>query len=111
MRPRTSTPNVLRLVVVSAVAVATLGIGPARGQPGSTPTMPAVQQTVTVRATDPPAPAPHGLATTGSGAQAQSHAGLPTVNASTHACAGTTRDESRLGLMQHTAMYSHCDYP
>jgi hypothetical protein len=111
MTPTPWTRNLLRLAVIAGVAAAVLGIGPARGQPGTTPTMPVVRQTVTVPAADPPAPAGRGLATEGSGTQTQSHAGLPTVNATTHACAGSPRNESKLGLMEHTAMYSHCDYP
>src|SRR5437588_4737984 len=103
--------NVARLAVLAAVTAGVLGIGPARGQPGTAPTMPVVRQTVTVPAADPPAPAGHGMATTGSGAQAQSHEHITAVNATTHACAGSPRSESRVGLMEHTAMYSHCDYP
>jgi hypothetical protein len=108
---RASIRHLLRLTVVAAVAGAVLGIGPAQSQPGGPATMPHVQQTVAVPAADPPAPAPRGLATSGSGASEHAREGLPTVNAVTQSCPDSTRDESRLGLMQHTAMYSHCDYP
>jgi hypothetical protein len=111
--PHTHRRRLARLTIFAGLAFALLGVGPARGQTGPQPTMPAVHETVTVPApaADPPAPAPKGLATTGSGTQQQSHLGETTVNAVTHGCPDSTRDESRLGLMQHTAMYSHCDYP
>jgi hypothetical protein len=109
--PRTIIRQLLRLTVVTAVAAAVLGIGPAHSQPGGPATVPHVQQTVTVPAADPPAPAPRGLATSGSGTSEHAREGLPTVNAVTQSCPDSTRNSSRLGLMQHTAMYSHCDYP
>jgi len=109
--PRAITRQLGRLAVVAAVMAAVLGIGPARSQPGSPATMPHVQQPVAVTAADPPAPAPEGLSTSGSGATEHAQEGLPTVNAVTHSCPDSSRDASRLGLLEHTAMYTHCDYP
>jgi len=109
--PRAIIRQVLRLAVGAAVTAAVVGIVPASGQPAGPATMPHINHAVAVPAADPPAPAPHGMATTGSGTNHQSQLGEATVNAVTHSCPGTTRNETRLGLMEHTAMYSHCDYP
>jgi hypothetical protein len=109
--PRAIIRQIPRLAVVAVVTAAVIGVGPAQGRPGGTATMPHLRQTVSVPASDPPAPAPRGMATAGRSGASQSQEGLPTVNAVTHSCPGTSRDATRLGLMEHTAMYSHCDYP
>ena len=101
--------NTVRLAVLVAMTAPVLGVGPARGAPSGPART--VRQIVAVPANDPPAPAARGLATTGSGSAGQSRAGLPTVNAVTRSCPGSDRTATRLGLMQHTALYSHCDYP
>jgi hypothetical protein len=106
--PRAIARNLARLAVVGGVTAVVVGGGPVMSQPSGPATMPVVRQTVTVPVdTDPPAPAPRGLATTGTG----SRAGLATVNAVTEPCPQSSRNESRLGLMNNTAMYAHCDYP
>jgi hypothetical protein len=108
-RPRAIIRQIGRLAVVTAVAAAVLGIGPAQGQPGGRATMPHVQKTVSVN--DVPPPAPKGLATTGGGASEHEQEGLPTVNAATRSCPDSSKNASRLTLLNNTAMYTHCDYP
>jgi hypothetical protein len=105
--------SVLRLLLGLAVGVAAAaGVVPARSQPGPAPQMPQVDQRVTIRSAEPPPPpASHGLSTAGQGVQQHAQASMAAANAVTQPCPGSSRDESRLGLMQHTAMYSHCDYP
>jgi len=109
--PRAIAHNLLRIGVVAAVTAVVAGGGLVHSQPSGPATLPTVSQVVTVPAhvdSDPPAPAPRGLAVNG---QSGARAGLTVVNAVTQPCPGTSKDETRLGLMNHTAMYAHCDYP
>ena len=103
--------QLLRLAVLGTVAVGIVGIAPARSQPGTAPELPRVDERVTMRRAEPPPAPPDGIATSGQGRAASSRLGIPTTNATTHSCTTNDKDESRLGLMNHTAMYSHCDYP
>ena len=111
MRATGFTRRALRLAVLGAVAAGVLGIAPARGAPGTHPDVPHVDQRVTMRRADPPPAPPKGLATNGTGDTATSRMGVATVSATTQACPSTGKNESRLGLMNHTGMYAHCDYP
>jgi len=108
--------RVLRVALLLSVGAVLVGAAPVRGQPAPAAAFPPGQQLISVPvvaggpppAADPPS---KGLSTSGRGAQAQSQAALTAVNATTHGCAGSSRSESRLGLLKNTAMYSHCDYP
>jgi hypothetical protein len=99
------------MTALAGVAAAAFSAAPVRSQPAPAPQLPRVRQDVTVPApAAKPAPT-HGLATSGSGTQAQSQVGLPATNAVTHGCPSSQRTETRLGMLENTAMYSHCDYP
>jgi hypothetical protein len=100
----------LRMAALAVLAAAVFSGAPVGSQPAAAPQLPRVDQAVTVPAATKPAPS-HSMATTGRGAQAESHVGLPATNAVTHRCSNSPRSETRLGLLENTAMYSHCDYP
>ena len=104
--------QILRSATLIGVSAAVLGIGPALGAPGtSNATMPRVDTRIQMRSAEPPPPpAKKGMATTGTGANAASHMNGGAVNASTQRCAGGG-NESRVGLMNHTGMYAHCNFP
>ena len=111
-RPRAIQRNLLRVAVMAGVtAVVVTGGAVVQGQPSGPATMPTVNQTVAVPASNAPAPAQHGMSTSGSGAREHEQMGEATVNATTQRCQDSSRSESRLGLMENTALYSHCDYP
>jgi hypothetical protein len=103
--------QLLRLAVLGTVAAGIVGIAPASGQPGTAPVLPQVNERVTMRQADPPPAPPRGMATSGQGDTASSRLGIPTTNATTRSCTTSDKNESRLGLLNHTAMQSHCDYP
>ena len=111
MRTNGIRQQVLRLAVLGTVAAGIVGIAPARSQPGTEASLPQVDTRVTMRRAEPPPAPPDGMATSGRGSTASSRLRIPTTNATTQSCTTSDKDESRLGLMNHTAMYSHCDYP
>ena len=108
--------TILRIAVAAGVAAAALSASVALGQPVQAPTLPRVDIVLPaparMPADDPPAPSGIRVsAGLGQLSRDPVHAQMATVNATTRGCAGSINAESSLGLLKHTGMYAHCDYP
>jgi len=102
---------VARLALLGAVSVVVLAAGAAHGANGPTPALPSGSQNVSVPLATGPAVPSRGMGVSGTGPSVQAHLGLPGTNAVAHGCPDGKRMEIRLGMLQNSAAYAHCDFP
>jgi hypothetical protein len=101
-----------RGLVIGAVVASIFGATNARGQIADSE-KPRVKL---APAPDTIKPAPKGMAvqpvrTSNGTVKPQARMTLPTTNAVSNPCASSSRTQTRLGMMNNSAAYTHCDFP